>query len=30
VRFEDGRTGTIRAELPVNRAKTFAPQALAA
>jgi long-chain acyl-CoA synthetase len=27
VRFEDGRTGTIRAELPVNRAKTFAPEA---
>jgi long-chain acyl-CoA synthetase len=27
VRFEDGRTGTIRAELPVNRARTFAPDA---
>ena len=27
VRFEDGRTGNVRAELPVNRAKTFAPEA---
>jgi len=27
VRFEDGRTGKIRAELPVNAAKTFAPEA---
>ena len=30
VRFEDGRTGTIRADLPINSAKTFSPQALAA
>ncbi len=30
VRFEDGRTGNIRAELPVNPAKTFARQALKA
>src|SRR4029450_7799602 len=30
VRFEDGRTGNIRAELHMNPAKTFAPQALAA
>jgi long-chain acyl-CoA synthetase len=31
VRFEDGRTGTVRAELHLNSAKTFAPeQALAA
>ena len=30
VRFEDGRTGTIRADLHMNPAKTFAPQALAA
>jgi long-chain acyl-CoA synthetase len=30
VRFEDGRTGTIRADLHLNPAKTFAPQALAA
>lgn len=30
VRFEDGRTGAIRADLPINSAKTFAPQALAA
>jgi long-chain acyl-CoA synthetase len=30
VRFEDGRTGSIRAELHMNPAKTFAPQALAA
>jgi long-chain acyl-CoA synthetase len=30
VRFEDGRTGSIRAELRMNPAKTFAPQALAA
>ncbi|MEP7067690.1 MAG: AMP-binding protein [Usitatibacter sp.] len=29
VRFEDGRTGKIRAELPVNAAKTFAPEAVA-
>jgi long-chain acyl-CoA synthetase len=27
VRFEDGRTGTIRADLPVNRARTFPPEA---
>jgi long-chain acyl-CoA synthetase len=27
VRFEDGRTGNIRAELPVNSAGTFAPEA---
>jgi long-chain acyl-CoA synthetase len=27
VRFEDGRTGSIRAELPVVEAKTFAPAA---
>jgi len=27
VRFEDGRTGNIRAELPVNTARTFAPEA---
>ena len=27
VRFEDGRTGSIRAELRVNPAKTFAPEA---
>ncbi|MBC8023010.1 MAG: AMP-binding protein [Burkholderiales bacterium] len=27
VRFEDGRTGNIRAELRVNNAKTFAPEA---
>ena len=27
VRFEDGRTGTVRAELPVNAAKTFTPEA---
>ncbi|HYC35637.1 MAG TPA: AMP-binding protein [Usitatibacter sp.] len=26
VRFEDGRTGTVRAELPINRAKTFAAE----
>ncbi|MGZ5098123.1 MAG: AMP-binding protein [Usitatibacter sp.] len=30
VRFEDGRTGSVRAELQVNSARTFAPQALAA
>ena len=30
VRFEDGRTGNIRAELPVNAAKTFAPEAVKA
>ena len=30
VRFEDGRVGSIRAELAVDRAKTFAAQALAA
>jgi long-chain acyl-CoA synthetase len=30
VRFEDGRIGSIRAELPVTAAKTFAAQALAA
>jgi long-chain acyl-CoA synthetase len=30
VRFEDGRVGTVRAELDVNRAKTYAAQALAA
>ena len=30
VRFEDGRTGKIRAELPVNAAKTFAPEAVKA
>jgi long-chain acyl-CoA synthetase len=28
VRFEDGRTGTIRAELPVVDVKTFAPAAV--
>jgi long-chain acyl-CoA synthetase len=27
VRFEDGRTGVIRAELPVSSARTFAPEA---
>ncbi len=27
VRFEDGRTGSVRAELPMNSAKTFAPDA---
>jgi long-chain acyl-CoA synthetase len=27
VRFEDGRTGVIRAELPVSDARTFAPEA---
>jgi long-chain acyl-CoA synthetase len=27
VRFEDGRTGTVRAQLPVRGAKTFPPQA---
>jgi long-chain acyl-CoA synthetase len=27
VRFEDGRTGNIRADLKVNNAKTFAPEA---
>jgi long-chain acyl-CoA synthetase len=27
VRFEDGRTGSVRAELPMNAAKTFAPEA---
>ena len=27
VRFEDGRTGTVRAQLPVRPAKTFPPQA---
>jgi long-chain acyl-CoA synthetase len=26
VRFEDGRTGTIRAELPLNAVRTFAPE----
>jgi long-chain acyl-CoA synthetase len=26
VRFEDGRTGTVRAQLPVRAAKTFEPQ----
>jgi long-chain acyl-CoA synthetase len=30
VRFEDGRTGSVRAELRVNAARTFAPQAIAA
>jgi len=30
VRFEDGRVGTIRAELAVDEARTFAPEALAA
>jgi long-chain acyl-CoA synthetase len=30
VRFEDGRTGMIRAELPVNAARTFAPEAVKA
>ena len=30
VRFEDGRTGSVRAELRVNSARTFAPQAIAA
>ena len=25
VRFEDGRTGMVRAELPLTAAKTFAP-----
>ena len=29
VRFEDGRTGKVRAELPVNAAKTFAPETVA-
>ena len=27
VRFEDGRTGTVRAQLAIGRAKTFAPAA---
>jgi long-chain acyl-CoA synthetase len=27
VRFEDGRTGTLRAQLAVREARTFAPQA---
>lgn len=27
VRFEDGRTGTVRADLPVTAARTFAPEA---
>jgi hypothetical protein len=27
MRFEDGRTGTVRAQLPVREAKTFAPRA---
>jgi long-chain acyl-CoA synthetase len=27
VRFEDGRTGMIRAELPVNDAATYSPEA---
>jgi hypothetical protein len=27
VRFEDGRSGTIRADLRLNAAKTFAPEA---
>jgi len=27
VRFEDGRTGTVRAELHINDAKTFPPAA---
>jgi long-chain acyl-CoA synthetase len=27
VRFEDGRTGSVRAELPLNAAKTYAPEA---
>jgi long-chain acyl-CoA synthetase len=27
VRFEDGRTGSIRAELPVAEARTFPPAA---
>ncbi|HUL96938.1 MAG TPA: AMP-binding protein [Usitatibacter sp.] len=30
VRFEDGRVGSVRAELSVHRAKTYAAQALAA
>jgi long-chain acyl-CoA synthetase len=30
VRFEDGRTGSVRAELPVTPARTFAPQAVRA
>jgi long-chain acyl-CoA synthetase len=30
VRFEDGRTGNIRAELPMNSARTFEGQAFAA
>jgi long-chain acyl-CoA synthetase len=29
VRFEDGRTGAVRAQLPVREAKTFAPRAAA-
>ena len=27
VRFEDGRTGTVRAQLAIGHAKTFAPAA---
>jgi long-chain acyl-CoA synthetase len=27
VRFEDGRTGMVRAELPVNDAATYSPAA---
>jgi long-chain acyl-CoA synthetase len=27
VRFEDGRTGSIRADLGIHPAKTFAPEA---
>ncbi len=30
VRFEDGRTGSVRAELPVTAARTFAPEAVRA
>jgi long-chain acyl-CoA synthetase len=30
VRFEDGRVGMVRAELPVTSARVFAPEALAA
>jgi hypothetical protein len=26
MRFEDGRTGTVRAQLAVREAKTFPPQ----
>jgi long-chain acyl-CoA synthetase len=30
VRFEDGRTGVVRADLPVSTSRTFAPQAVKA